>query len=162
MTVVEPLVAVMVTVSPSVAPLAPTVGVVSDVSLSSVELPVSEELSRSGLFGAEIAATVILSVAVVALFKMSFTEYESVARPVNPLDGVNVTMPVDVFTFQPPLPLTVTLCSVHIGGVSFVPQRNSEFAVIPVPRSLSIGDKVMSLVTTPDAESAVAEGSAGA
>lgn len=162
MTVVEPLVAVMVTVSPSVAPLAPTVGVVSDVSLSSVELPVSEELSRSGLFGAEIAATVILSVAVVALFKMSFTEYESVARPVNPLDGVNVTMPVEVFTFQSPLPLTVTLCSVHIGGVSFVPQRNSEFAVIPVPRSLSIGDKVMSLVTTPDAESGVAEGSAGA
>ena len=46
MTVVEPLVAVTVTVSPSVAPLAPTVGVVSFVSLSLVELPVSEELSR--------------------------------------------------------------------------------------------------------------------
>jgi hypothetical protein len=93
---------------------------------------------------------------------MSFTEYESVATPVNPLDEVNVTMPVDVFTFQSPLPVTVTLCSVHAGGVSLVPQRSNELAVIPVPRSLSIGDKVMSLVTTPEAESAVAEGSAGA
>ena len=74
MTVVEPLVAVTVTVSPSVAPLAPTVGVVSFVSLSLVELPVSEELSRSGLFGAEIAATVMLRVDVVALLKTSVTE----------------------------------------------------------------------------------------
>ena len=79
----------------------------------------------------------------------------------NPLDGVNVTMPVDVFTFQSPLPVTVTLCSVHAGGVSFVPQRSNELAVIPVPRSLSIGDTVMSLVATPDAESARAEGRAG-
>ena len=73
-TVVEPLVAVIVTVSPSVAPLTPTVGVVSFVSLSLVELPVSEEVSRSGVFGAEIAAMVILSVDVVALLKTSVTE----------------------------------------------------------------------------------------
>jgi hypothetical protein len=73
-TVVAPLVAVIVTVSPSVAPLAPTVGVESFVSSSLVELPVSEELSRSGLCGAEIAETVILSVDVVALLKTSITE----------------------------------------------------------------------------------------
>ena len=161
MTVVAPLVAVIVTVSPSVAPLAPTVGVASFVSLSLVELPVSEEVSRSGVFGAEIAATVILSVAVVALFKMSFTEYESVAAPVNPLDGVNVTMPVDVFTAHSPWPLTVTLCSVHVGGMSLVPHSSNELAAIPVPVSLSSGDKVIALVTTPDAESVRAEGRAG-
>ena len=62
------------TVSPSVAPLAPTVGVESFVSLSLVELPVSEEVSRSGVLGAEIAATVILSVEEVALLKTSITE----------------------------------------------------------------------------------------
>ena len=73
-TVVEPLVAVIVTVSPWAAPLAPTVGVASFVSLSLVELPVSEELSRSGVFGAEIAATVMLSVDVVALLRTSVTE----------------------------------------------------------------------------------------
>ena len=74
MTVVAPLVAVIVTVSPSVAPLAPTVGVVSFVSLSLVELPVSEEVSRSGVFGAEIAATVTLSVDVVFLLRTSAIE----------------------------------------------------------------------------------------
>ena len=81
--------------------------------------------------------------------------------PVKPLDGVNVTMPVDVFTAQSPSPLTVTLCSVHVGGVSLVPQSSKELAAIPVPVSLSSGDKVMALVTTPDAESARAEGREG-
>ena len=162
MTVAAPLVAVIVTVSPSVAPLAPTVGVASFVSLSLVELPVSEELSRSGVFGAEIAATVILRVDVVALPKTSVTEYESgVTVPVKPLDGVKVTMPVDVLTAHSPWPLTVTLCSVHVGGVSLVPHSSKELAAIPVPVSLSSGDKVMALVTTPDAESARAEGRAG-
>ena len=79
----------------------------------------------------------------------------------NPLDGVNVTMPVDVFTAQSPRPLIVTLCSVQAGGVSFVPHSSTELGVIPVPVSLSSGDKVMALVTTPDAESARAEGRAG-
>ena len=162
MTVAAPLVAVIVTVSPSAAPLAPTVGVASFVSLSLVELPVSEEASRSGVFGAEIAATVILSVDVVALLKTSVTEYESgVTVPVKPLDGVKVTMPVDVFTAHSPWPLTVTLCSVHVGGVSLVPHSSNELAAIPVPVSLSSGDKVMALVTTPDAESVRAEGRAG-
>lgn len=50
----------------------------------------------------------------------------------------------------------------HVGAVSPVPQRNKELAVIPVPVSLLSGDKVMSLVTTPDAESAYAVGSVGA
>ena len=65
MTVVAPLVAVIVTVSPSVAPLAPTVGVASFVSLSLEELPVSEEVSRSGVTGSntritfEVAFTVL-------------------------------------------------------------------------------------------------------
>ena len=81
--------------------------------------------------------------------------------PVNPLDGVNVTMPVDVFTAHSPWPLIVTLCSVQAGGVSLVPHSSNELAVIPVPVSLSSGDKVMALVTTPDAESARAEGRAG-
>ena len=81
--------------------------------------------------------------------------------PLKPLAGVNVTMPVDVFTFQSPSPLTAMLCSVHVGGISAVPHRSNEPAVIPVPRSLSSGDTVMALVTTPDAESARAEGRAG-
>ena len=81
--------------------------------------------------------------------------------PAKPLDGVKVTMPVDVLTFQSPSPLTAMLCSVHVGGISAVPHRSNEPAVIPVPRSLSSGDKVMALVTTPDAESARAEGRAG-
>lgn len=160
-TVVEPLVAVIVTVSPSVAPLTPTVGVVSFVSLSLVELPVSEELSRSGVFGDEIAVTVTRNVDDVALLKTSVTEYESVASPVNPPDAVNVTMPVEVFTVQSPSPLTVTLCSAQVGGVSLTRHRNNELAIIPVPRSLSIGDKVMLLVTVPDAESVRAVGRAG-
>jgi hypothetical protein len=73
-TVVEPLVAVIVTVSPSVAPLAPIVGVKSFVSLSFDELPVSEELSRSGVFGAAIAVTVMRNVDDVVLLKISATE----------------------------------------------------------------------------------------
>ena len=161
MTVAAPLVAVIVTVSPSVAPLAPTVGVASFVSLSLVELPVSEELSRSGVFGDEIAVTVTRNVDDVALLKTSVTEYESVAIPVKPLDGVNVTMPVDVFTVQSPLPLSVTLCSVQAGGVSLAPHRNNELGAIPVPVSLSSGDKVIALVATPDTESVRAEGRAG-
>lgn len=50
----------------------------------------------------------------------------------------------------------------HVGAVSPAPQRYRELAAIPVPVSLSSGDKVMSLVTTPDAESAYAVGSVGA
>jgi hypothetical protein len=76
-TVVAPLVAVIVTVSSSLTPFAPTAGVESFVSSSLVEFPVSEALSRSGLFGAEMALTVILSVDAVALFRTSTTEYET-------------------------------------------------------------------------------------
>ena len=81
--------------------------------------------------------------------------------PVKPLDGVNVTMPVDVLTAHSPWPLIVTLCSVHVGGMSLVPHSSNELAAIPVPVSLSSGDKVIALVTTPDAESVRAEGRAG-
>ena len=81
--------------------------------------------------------------------------------PLKPLDGVKVTMPVDVFTAHSPWPLTVTLCSVQAGGMSLVPHSSNELAAIPVPVSLSSGDKVMALVTTPDAESARAEGREG-
>lgn len=102
-TVVEPLVAVIVTVSPSLAPLAPTAGVESFVSSSLVELPVSEALSRSGVFGAEMAVTEMLSVEEVARLRMSTTEYETgVTAPVKPLTGVNVTSPVEGFTTQLP------------------------------------------------------------
>jgi hypothetical protein len=76
-TVVEPLVAVIVTVSPSLTPLAPTAGVESFVNSSLVEFPVSEALSRSGLFGAEMAVTEMLSVDEVARLRMSSTEYET-------------------------------------------------------------------------------------
>ena len=76
-TVVEPLVAVIVTVSPSLPPLAPTAGVESFVSSSLVELPVSEAPSRSGVFGAEMAVTEILRVDDVARLRMSTTEYET-------------------------------------------------------------------------------------
>ena len=81
--------------------------------------------------------------------------------PVKPLTGVNVTSPVDVFTVHSPWPLTATLSSVQAGGVSLAPHRSNELAVIPVPVSLSSGDKVIALVTTPDAESVRAEGRAG-
>lgn len=149
--------------SPSVAPLAPTAGVLSFVSLSLVELPVSEELSRSGVFGAEIAVTVMRSVDEVVLLKTSATEYESGATaPVKPPAGVKVTTPVDVFTLHSPWPLTITLCSVHVGGVSLGPQRSNVPTAIPVPVSLSIGDKVMTLVAMPVAESVRAVGRAGA
>ena len=53
------------------------------------------------------------------------------------------------------------LSSVQAGGVSLVPQRNNELAAIPVPVSLARGVTVMLLVTTPDAESARADGTAG-
>ena len=81
--------------------------------------------------------------------------------PVKPPTGVNVTTPVDVFTVHSPWPLTATLSSVQAGGVSLVPHSSKELGVIPVPVSLSSGDKVMALVTTPDAESVRAEGRAG-
>jgi hypothetical protein len=55
----------------------------------------------------------------------------------------------------------VRLSSVQAGGVSVAPQRNNELAVIPVPVSLSSGDNVMLLVTTPDVESGTADGRAG-
>ena len=76
-TVVEPLVAVIVTVSPSLAPLAPTAGVESFVNSSLVEFPVSEALSRSGVFGAEMGVTEMLSVEEVIRLRMSTTEYET-------------------------------------------------------------------------------------
>lgn len=76
-TVVEPFTAVIVTVSPSFTPLTPTAGVESFVSSSLVELPVSEALSRSGVFGAEMAVTEMLSVEEVARLRMSTTEYET-------------------------------------------------------------------------------------
>ena len=102
-TVVEPLVAVIVTVSPSLTPLAPTAGVESFVNSSLVEFPVSEALSRSGVFGAEMAVTEMLSVDEVARLRMSTTEYETcVTAPVKPPTGVNVTWPVDGFTDQSP------------------------------------------------------------
>ena len=74
MIVVAPFVAVIVTVSPSVAPFVPTVGVVSDVVLSVDDDPVSDAASRSGVFGAGMAVTVTLKVDVVALLKTSVTE----------------------------------------------------------------------------------------
>jgi len=102
-TVVESFTAVIVTVSPSLTPLAPTAGVESFVSSSLVEVPVSEALSRSGLFGAEMAVTEMLSVEEVIRLRMSTTEYETwVTAPVKPLTGVNVTWPVDGFTDQSP------------------------------------------------------------
>jgi hypothetical protein len=95
-TVVDPCTAVIVTVSPSLTPLAPTAGVESFVSSSLVDLPVSEAPSRSGVFGAEMAVTEMLSVDEVARLRMSITEYETeVTAPVKPLTGVNVTSPVD-------------------------------------------------------------------
>ena len=69
-------------------------------------------------------------------------------------DGVKVATPVDASTCQTPWPTTVILDSVQVGAVSPAPQRYRELAVIPVPVSLSSGDKVMAFVTTPDAESA--------
>ena len=76
-TVDEPLTAVIVIVSPTFTPLAPTAGVESFVSSSLVELPVSEALSRSGVFGAEMAVIEMLSVDEVARLRMSTTEYET-------------------------------------------------------------------------------------
>lgn len=153
-TVVAPLVAVMVTVSPSLTPEDRTAGVVSFVTLSVEEEPVSDDEIRLGVFGAVIAETTTESTALVLRLRTSCTEYAAVAVPVKPPDGVKVATPLDASTRQTPWPATVILDSVHVGAVSPVPQRNKELAVIPVPVSLSSGDKVMSRVTTPDAESA--------
>lgn len=153
-TVVAPLVAVMVTVSPSLTPEDRTAGVVSFVTLSVEEEPVSDDEIRLGVFGAAIAETTAESTALVLRLRTSCTEYVAVAVPVKPLDGVKVATPVDASTCQTPWPTTVILDSVQVGAVSPAPQRYKELAVIPVPVSLSSGDRVMSLVTTPDAESA--------
>ena len=57
--VVAPLVAVSVIVSPEFPPLAETVGVVSLVTLSVDELPVSDDARRSGAAGADGVPTIV-------------------------------------------------------------------------------------------------------
>jgi len=161
-TVVEPLVATTVTVSPSLTPEDRTAGVVSFVTLSVDEEPVSDDEVRLGVFGVAIAETTTESSALVLRLRTSCTEYVAVAVPVKPPDGVKITAPLDASTRHSPWPAIVILDSVHVGAVSFVPHRNSEFALTPVPVSLSSGNIVMSLVTTPEAESARAVGSVGA
>jgi hypothetical protein len=101
-TVVAPLVAVMVTVSPSLTPEDRTAGVVSFVTLSVEEEPVSDDEIRLGVFGAAIAETTAESTALVLRLRTSCTEYVAVAVPVKPPDGVKVATPVDAFTCQTP------------------------------------------------------------
>ncbi len=68
---VEPWVAVTVTVSPSFAPVDPIVGVVSLVMLSVEEIPVSEVAAKLGADGAAIAATEAVRVEDVLRLRMS-------------------------------------------------------------------------------------------
>ena len=94
-TVVPPLTAVNVTVSPSFTPLAVTSGVVSLVMLSDDELPESDELRRSGAEGDVIAVTVAVSVEEVFRPMMSSVEYlTGVALPTKPPMGEKETDPV--------------------------------------------------------------------
>lgn len=101
-TVVAPLVAVTVTVSPSLTPEARTSGVVSFVTLSVEEEPVSDDEIRLGVFGAAIAETTAESTALVLRLRTSCTEYVAVAVPVKPPDGVKVATPLDASTCQTP------------------------------------------------------------
>lgn len=162
-TVVPPLTAVNVTVSPSFTPLAATSGVVSFVMLSVVEVPVSDELRSSGAEGAVIAVTIAVSVEEVFRLMMSCTEYVTdVALPTKPPTGENETIPVCTSTLQVPSPFTVIDDSVQTGGVSLGPQRLMEFAARLVPLSFKSGVKEIVLSAFPDAESAVADGAVGA
>ena len=68
---VEPCVAVTVTVSPSLAPVDPIVGVVSLVMLSVDEIPVSDEVAKVGADGAAMAATEAVRVDDVLRLRMS-------------------------------------------------------------------------------------------
>ena len=68
---VEPCVAVTVTVSPSLAPVDPIVGVVSLVMLSVDEIPVSDAVAKVGADGAVMAATEAVRVEDVLRLRMS-------------------------------------------------------------------------------------------
>jgi hypothetical protein len=71
---VEPCIAVTVTVSPSLAPVDPIVGVVSLVMLSVEEIPVSDAVAKLGADGAAMAATEAVRVDDVLRLRMSWAE----------------------------------------------------------------------------------------
>ncbi len=162
MTVVAPLIAVTVTVSPSLAPLDPIVGVVSLVMLSVEDVPVSEAEAKFGADGAVIAATAAVRVDDVLRLRMSCAAYRTgVAVPTNPPNGVKTISPLKLFTVHVPWPFTTNVDSVQMGGVSFGPQRVSELGERSVPLSLESGEKVTLPPAVPVAVSAPAVGNAG-
>jgi len=94
-TLVPPLLAVMVTTSPVLPPLADMVGVVSVVLLSVLELPVSDAASRSGSKGA--LGAVVSRVIVMDVPALDWLPAGSVSRPVTfHVPGVSVGSVHDV------------------------------------------------------------------
>jgi hypothetical protein len=92
---VPPLLAVMVTTSPVLPPLADMVGVVSVVLLSVLELPVSDAASRSGSEGA--LGAVVSRVIVMDVPALDWLPAGSVSRPVTfHVPGVSVGSVHDV------------------------------------------------------------------
>jgi hypothetical protein len=70
--------------------------------------------------------------------------------------------PVDEFTVHVPSPLITKVDSVHVGGVSFGPQRFRELGDKSVPLSLASGVNVTLPPAVPEPTSALADGAAGA
>lgn len=71
-TVVDPSVADMVTISPATLASVPTAGLVSDVRLSVEEVPSSDKASRSGVIGCDGDAVSIIMVVVAEMLEMLF------------------------------------------------------------------------------------------
>ena len=118
-------VAVTVTVYPFVAPATETVGVLSDVTLSVDDEPVSDDATRSGADGAATAATVTDIVDVAFCPTASDTAYvKGPAVPTKFETGSKITSPVTTSSVQTPLPDSVTTVFEQFGATSVPPHKN--------------------------------------
>ena len=161
-TVVDPFVAVIVTVSPVFAPLAPASGVASLVTASLPEEPVSDVAVIIGADVAAMAVTVTDTVEDDERLRMSDTEYDTgVTIPVKPPSGVKTIVEDAGSMDHVPSPGTVLVVSVHAGATSTAPQSLSDEPDSPVPVSLRSGETRMSPPAAPVAVSALDVGDGG-
>jgi hypothetical protein len=161
-TVVDPFVAVIVTVSPVFAPLAPASGVASLVTASLPEEPVSDDAVIIGADVAAMAVTVTDTVEDDERLRMSDTEYDTgVTIPVKPPSGVKTIVEDAGSMDHVPSPGTVLVVSVHAGATSTAPQSLSDEPDSPVPVSLRSGETRMSPPAAPVAVSVLDVGDGG-
>ena len=154
--------AVTVTVNPEVTPGTEIVGVLSAVTLSVDDVPVSDDAARSGIVGAAIAVTETDIVPAAFWPTTSDTEYVNApAVPTKLATGSKVTSPVDRLTLHTPLPSSVIVVFVQFGDTSVPPHKKSEPMSNPVPVSLVSGLNTIWPVFSPEAESAPAVGAVG-